>query len=165
VIDMFWAHPILWTIGILVLAVVAFYALAIPFCMIAEEANDNWLVPILVYAGIATFLFFFGGGIWSFVWGIVSGAYNLFMESPWFWFFIIVGAVILLFTRPELLIGALILSGVIFVIYYLATGTAMSIYAFFGWAIAILATTPLAGVPIIFVIIGGYAAGRWMARL
>ena len=146
---------IVWAL-VVVGIVIAIYASLI----IGEEVFDDSNIGLAV-GGIIAILYFLKNDIWE----IFVNGYSLFMESPIFWTFVLIVIVALLFTKPRLLIAALIFSSVIYLVAWLVFGTPISIYAFFGWTLAILATTPIAGVPIILMVIGGYFVGRWMAKL
>lgn len=150
---------IYWVLLIVGIAV-AIYAASIALLIIGETLFDEPMVGLIIGGMIAAAYF-----LKSYIWLGVTNGYSLFMESPLFWSFVLLVIIALLFTKPGLLIAALILSGVVYVIGWAALGTPLSIYAFFGWMLAILATTPIAGVPLIFVVIGGYFVGRWMAKL
>lgn len=159
-IELFLAHPI---IGSIVLLIVAAF-LIVAAILIYEDYEPVEILVGSIVIGLLGFLFYHFN-IHGLVYSCIVGLYSLFMELPWFWSLILVVFTILALSNPVLLTTIVVGAGMIYLGYWIFTGELMSVYGFFTWSLFMLALVPLNGVPLIVMAVGGYAIGRWMAKL
>lgn len=159
-IELFLAYPI---IGSIVLLIVAAFLIGAAILIYEEYEPIEILAGSIVIGLLGLLLYYFN--IHGLIYSCITGLYSLFMELPWFWSLVLIVFTVLALSNPVLLATIVAGAGMIYLGYWILTGELMTIYGFFTWSLFMLALVPLNGVPLVVMAVGGYAIGRWMARL